>query len=333
MSVLIIAEAGVNHNGDLRLACELAEIAKYSGADVVKFQTAVPEAVVSKHAKMAEYQITNTGFQKTQLEMTKDLHLPLEDFHRIKKFCDKIGIEFATTAFDQKSLEFIKFLDLKFYKIPSGEITNLPYLREIGSEGKPIILSTGMADLNEVGDAIDVLTEVGTKRENITILHCTTEYPAPLKDINLLAMLELKNFFNLPVGYSDHSSGIEVSIAATALGATVIEKHFTKDKRFEGPDHKASLEPEELKNLVSSIRNVESALGDGIKRAMPSEIPNKEIARKSIVASKSISKGELLTSENLTTKRPGNGVSPMLWDSVINTHASKDFLEDDLIEL
>jgi N,N'-diacetyllegionaminate synthase len=333
MTVRVIAEAGVNHNGDINLAYELVDIAKDAGADIVKFQTAVPEAVVSKHAKMANYQIANIGVTKSQLEMTKEIHLPIEDFKKINNYCKKIGIEFATTAFDLQSLEFIKSLDLSFYKIPSGEITNLPYLREIARTHKPIIISTGMAEIQEIKDALEVLFQMGTRKEETTILHCTTQYPAPLVDINLLAILQLRDVFKLNIGYSDHSSGIEIPIAATALGATVIEKHFTKSRELAGPDHKASLEPHELKEMVSSIRKVEISLGDGLKRPMPSEIPNKEIARKSIVASKKILKGQLFTIDNLTTKRPGSGISPMRWDSVIGKTAPHNFEEDDLIEI
>jgi N,N'-diacetyllegionaminate synthase len=333
MTVLVIAEAGVNHNGDIALAYELVDIAKEAGADIVKFQTAVPEAVVSKHAKMADYQIANIGVAKSQLEMTKEIHLPIEDFRKIKNYCKKIGIEFATTAFDLQSLEFIKSLDLSFYKIPSGEITNLPYLREIARTGKPIIISTGMAEIQEIKDALEVLLKMGVRSEETTILHCTTEYPAPLIDINLLAIIQLREIFKLNIGYSDHSTGIEIPIAATALGATVIEKHFTKSRELAGPDHKASLEPLELKEMVSAIRKVEISLGDGLKRPMPSEIHNKDIARKSIVASKKILKGQIFTIENLTTKRPGSGISPMRWDAVLGKAASRNFEEDDLIEL
>ena len=333
MKTLIIAEAGVNHNADLNLALRLVDVAVQAGAAVVKFQTAVPEEVVTIHAKMAQYQIKNTSVEESQLAMTKRIHLPMEDFITIKAYCVSKNIAFATTAFGPQSLAFIQTLDLPFYKIPSGEITNLPYLRTIGAFGKPIILSTGMANLGEIEAAIDELERVGMRRTGITVLHCTTEYPTPMSEVNLRAMQSIHTAFGVAVGYSDHTPGIEVAIAAVAMGATVIEKHFTLDRSLAGPDHKASLEPEELKAMVAAIRNIEIALGDGIKRLTPSEARNKPIARKSLVASQAIKAGEVFSAQNITTKRPGTGVSPMRWDEVIGCFAPRDFSADELIEL
>lgn len=333
MTTLIIAEAGVNHNADLKLAYRLVDVAVEAGADVVKFQTAVPEEVVTRHAKMAQYQIKNTQVEESQLAMTKRIHLPMEDFISIKRYCDSKNIQFATTAFGPISLDFIQGLDLPFYKIPSGEITNLPYLRTIGAFGKPIILSTGMANLGEIEAAIDALEAVGSTRADITVLHCTTEYPAPVSEVNLRAMQSMRNAFGTAVGYSDHTTGIAVAIAAVALGASVIEKHFTLDRNLPGPDHQASLEPAELKAMVSAIRNVEAAVGDGIKRPFPSEAKNKPIARKSLVASQPIQAGEAFSAHNITTKRPGNGISPMRWDEVMGKTATRSFAADELIEL
>jgi N,N'-diacetyllegionaminate synthase len=333
VKTLIIAEAGVNHNADLNLALRLVDVAVQAGADVVKFQTAVPEEVVTKHAKMAQYQIKNTSVEESQLAMTKRIHLPMEDFVTIKAYCVAKNIAFATTAFGPQSLAFIQTLDLPFYKIPSGEITNIPYLRAIGAFGKPIILSTGMANLGEIEAAIDELERVGMRRTDITVLHCTTEYPAPMGEVNLRAMRGIGAAFGTAVGYSDHTEGIEVAIAAVAMGATVIEKHFTLDRNLPGPDHKASLEPDELKAMVDAIRNVEAAMGDGVKRPFPSEAKNKPIARKSLVASQAIRAGEVLSVDNVTTKRPGNGISPMRWDEVMGKRAARDFAADELIEL
>jgi len=332
VKTLIIAEAGVNHNANLELAFQLVDAAVTAGADVVKFQTAKAEEVVTRFGAMAEYQIVNTGKNESQLEMTKKIHLPMEDFIEIQKYCLKKKIVFATTAFGLLSLEFIRRLNLDFYKIPSGEITNLPYLRKVGRFNKPIILSTGMSTLTEIADAIQVLEASGCSKTNITILHCTTEYPAPMKDVNLLAMKAIKEQLEVGIGYSDHTLGIEIPIAAVALGATVIEKHFTIDRNLPGPDHKASLEPGELKTMVDAIRNIEVALGDGIKRLMPSEIGNRSIARKSIVTSQAIIAGEIFTEDNLTTKRPGTGVSPMEWDRIIGTKAHRDYFVDELID-
>ena len=329
--VLIIAEAGVNHNGDLQLAKRLALTAKECGADVVKFQTAKLSSLVSKYAEMADYQKENTGQEISQQEMLKKLLLSFDEFVELSKYCTKIGIKFLSTPFDIESIEFLQNLGCDFWKIPSGEITNLPYLETLAHTGKDMILSTGMSNMDEIKQAIDILRENGGGK--ITLLHCTTEYPAPYEEVNLKAMQTLGDSFQCPVGYSDHTKGIEVSIAAVALGATVIEKHFTLDRTMEGPDHKASLEPDELKQMVESIRHIESAFGNGIKEPTPSELKNKSVARKSIVAKQSIAKGDIFTEKNITTKRPGNGISPMMWYDVLGTKAIRDFKEDELIEL
>jgi N,N'-diacetyllegionaminate synthase len=327
----IIAVAGVNHNANLQLAFELIDVAIDAGADFVKFQTAIPEEVVSRSALMARYQIANTGLEETQLEMTKKIHLKLEDFKTLRDYCqNKIG--FMTTAFDLVSLQYIKELNLDIYKIPSGEITNLPYLRKIGSFGKEIILSTGMSTLEEVAQAVEVLCAAGAKRNMITILHCTTEYPAPYNDVNLACLKTMRDFFQMEIGYSDHTLGCEIPFAAVALGASIIEKHFTMSRSLPGPDHKASLEPDELKSMVAGIRRIELAAGDGVKRLMPSEAGNLSIARKSIVAKRDIYKGQVFTLENLTTKRPGTGISPMQWDEILGSKATRDYKLDDLIE-
>lgn len=332
MKTIIIAEAGVNHNGDLNKALELVKIAAKSGADYVKFQTAIPELVVTKNAVTAEYQ---KKFQKdgNQLEMTKKIHLKLEDFDTIYEECKRAGIKFLSTAFDLISLEYLSRFNMDLYKIPSGEITNLPYLKFIGRLNKRTVLSTGMSDLSEIGAAIDALQNSGLSKGNLTVLHCNTEYPTPMCDVNLLAMLDIKEKFNVGIGYSDHTMGIEVPIAATAMGAEIIEKHFTLDKNLEGPDHAASLNPEELIEMVKSIRNIESALGNKIKKVSPSEEKNKNIARRSIVAFSKIPKGKPFSEQNLIAKRPGNGISPMEWDNVIGKIAKRDFDEDELIEL
>lgn len=329
--VYIIAEAGVNHNGDIGLAKKLINKAVEAGVDAVKFQTFISEKVISKYAKKAEYQIENTkNSSETQLEMVKKLELSFNEFIELKEYCDKKEIEFLSTAFDFESIEFLRKLGMKTWKIPSGEITNLPYLRKISEVADRIVMSTGMSNLEEIEQALKILNK---DKDKITILHCNTEYPTPMKDVNLKAMNLIKEKFEVEVGYSDHTLGIEVPIAAVALGAKVIEKHFTLDKTMEGPDHKASLEPDELKKMVKCIRNIELALGEEKKEASPSEIKNKEIARKSIVAKCDIKKGEIFSEDNLTVKRPGNGVSPMEWDNVIGKIAHRDFLEDELIEL
>ena len=328
--VLIIAEAGVNHNGDINIAKKLVKEAKVAGADIVKFQTFIPSKLASKHAKMAEYQIKNTGIIETQEEMLSKLTLKQENYVELADYCKELGIEFLSTPFEIDSLHFLNDLQ-RIWKIPSGEITNYPFLVEIAKTGKEVILSTGMSSIDEVDAAIETLRS--NESGKITLLHCTTNYPTPMNDVNLRAMLTLKKHFDCDVGYSDHTRGIEVPIAAVALGASVIEKHFTLDRNMEGPDHKASLEPDELKAMVGSIRNIELALGDGVKEPAESELVNINIARKSIVAARSIAKGELLTEDNLTTKRPGNGISPMRWNEVIGTEAMRDFDEDELIEI
>lgn len=329
--VIIIAEAGVNHNGDLELAKQLVKVAKESGADIVKFQTAKLESLVSRLAPMAEYQKENTGRTESQMDMLSRLLLPYEDFVVLSHYCDKLGIQFLSTPFDIDSVEFLSSIGCKLWKVPSGEITNLPYLERIGRQHQPVILSTGMSTLDEIQEALNVLWDSGAGK--ITLLHCTTEYPAPFESVNLNAMLNLKKKFGLDVGYSDHTMGIDVPIAATALGASIIEKHFTLSRKMEGPDQKASLEPQELKSMVSAIRRIEMAMGDGEKKPMPSEIANKVVARKSIIAKKTIVKGEILTEENITTKRPGSGLSPMRWHEVLGTRAVRDFEEDEMIEL
>jgi N,N'-diacetyllegionaminate synthase len=333
MKTLIIAEAGVNHNGDMSMARQLIDVAAEAGADLVKFQTFQASRLVTTDAQKAEYQSNATGSDETQyamlrkLELTRDMHLELIDYCRTR------GIGFFSTGFDEQSVDMLVELGLDRFKIPSGEITNLPYLRHVGHYGKPVILSTGMADLREIEMALDVLESAGTKRARITVLHCNTEYPTPMTDVNLRAMLTIRDTFGVEVGYSDHTLGIEVSIAAVALGATVIEKHFTLDRNLPGPDHKASLEPQELSAMVSAIRNIEAALGDGIKRPSPSESKNMAIARKSLVASRAIRAGEVFTASNLAIKRPGTGISPMRWDDVLGRKATRDFAKDDLIEL
>ncbi|WP_127023277.1 N-acetylneuraminate synthase [Flagellimonas beolgyonensis] len=330
--VLIIAEAGVNHNGDIELAKALIDVAANAGADYVKFQTFNSKKLASKNALMADYQTKNTGNQRsTQFDMLRKLELSKESHYLLKEYSEVKGIQFLSTGFDLESLQFLFDFGLDLFKIPSGEITNLPYLKKIGGFGKQTILSTGMADMIEISDALNVLTASGTKKSDITILHCNTEYPTPMHDVNLRAMKTIGKELDVKIGYSDHTLGIEVPIAAVAMGATVIEKHFTLDRNMKGPDHKASLEPDELINMVQSIRNIELALGSFEKAPTRSESKNKIIARKSIVASKNIKKGELFTEHNLTIKRPGNGISPMKWDQILGTRAAIDYNEDDLI--
>lgn len=330
--VLIIAEAGVNHNGDIELAKKLIECAYEAGADIVKFQTGLPQNVMSRYAPKAEYQKKNTGtFDDSQLEMARTFTLKYEDFNLLKNYAEKIGIKFLSTAFDLESINYLHSIGMRVWKIPSGEITNLPYLRRIGAFKEPIIMSTGMASMEEVEDAVNVLRDCGS--EDIVLLHCTTDYPTAFEDVNLKAMETLKEKFGTEVGYSDHTLGFDISIAAVALGATVIEKHFTLDRNMDGPDHKASLEPNELKSMVQAIRNIEKAIGDGVKIPKDAELKNIVVARKSIVAKTNIKQGEFFSEENLTTKRPGNGISPMKWDYVIGKRAIRDFLEDELIEI
>lgn len=332
--VLIIAEAGVNHNGSMQVAKQLVDRAVEAGVDIIKFQTFKSAQLVSKAAKQAEYQQRNTGKKdEGQLAMLKKLELSEDDHYELIRYCKERNIRFWSTAFDMESIEFLHWLDMGLWKIPSGEITNYPYLRKIAQYHEPVILSTGMCELSDIEAAIRVLLEFGIYKEQITVLHCNTEYPTPYQDVNLKAMLEIGETFGVQIGYSDHTKGLEVPIAAVALGATVIEKHFTLDRNMEGPDHKASLEPNELKSMVSAIRNIEQALGTGHKTVSESERKNMEIARKSIVASCPIRKGEVLTEDNLTVKRPGNGISPMRWNEVIGTIATKDFAEEDLITL
>ncbi len=333
VKVYIIAEAGVNHNGDLLLAKKLVDAAAEAGADAVKFQTFKAENLVTKSAAKASYQKELTQSDESQFEMIKKLELNEQMHISLIQYCQQKNIEFLSTPFDSSSIRLLHSLGLNIFKIPSGEITNLPYLEEIGRLNKKVILSTGMATLAEVEDAVNVLVEAGTKKENITVLHANTEYPTPMKDVNLNAMPSLGKSLGLKYGYSDHTLGIEVPIAAVALGANIIEKHFTLDRTLEGPDHKASLIPDELKMMVHAIRNIENALGDGIKKPSDSEKKNINVARKSIVASQTIHKGEIFTLENLTTKRPGNGLSPMLWKEILGKKAIHDFMPDDLIEI
>lgn len=330
MSVFIIAEAGVNHNGDFDTACRLVDAAKEAGVDCIKFQTFKAKNLVSNNAQKAEYQKKNTD-DGSQKDMLKKLELSFEQFLELKQYCDEVGICFLSTPFDFESIDFLDSIDMPFWKIPSGEVTNLPYLIALAKTGKPVIMSTGMCDMSEIKAAIDVLSDNGTKE--IKLLHCNTEYPTPFEDVNLLAMQTMRDKFGLEVGYSDHTKGIEVPVAAVALGATVIEKHFTLDRNMEGPDHKASLEPDELKEMVSNIRHIEQALGTGDKTPSPSEIKNKAVARKSIVAKQKIRKGDILTEANITVKRPGTGISPMSWFDVLGTKAVKDFEEDEMITL
>lgn len=329
--VIIIAEAGVNHNGSLELARRMVRAAREAGADYVKFQTAVPELVISSIAPKAEYQKETTGEGESQLEMCRRIHLPLSDYRELAELCKAEGIGFMSTPFDLVSIDALAPLGMDYWKIPSGEITNLPYLRKIARQGGRVILSTGMSTLEEVEKAVEVLETGGMKREDIALLHCNTQYPTPMTDVNLRAMESLRKLGCGAVGYSDHTVGIEVPVAATALGADIIEKHFTLDKTMEGPDHRASLDQQELAAMVSAIHNVSLALGSAEKRVSPSERPNIEVARKSIVAARDIKEGELLTEENITVKRPGSGLSPMLWDSVIGTRAKRDFDRDTLI--
>jgi N,N'-diacetyllegionaminate synthase len=331
---IIIAEAGVNHNGSIGNAKLLIDAAVESGADYVKFQTFKAEKLVSSKAGMADYQKKNMGqADGTQIEMLKKLELSFNEFIELNTYCLSKNIKFLSTAFDEESVEFLVKLDMDFFKIPSGEITNLPYLQQIAKTMKPVVISTGMSDMDEISDAINVFLKHGYSKENISVLHCNTEYPTPMEDVNLKAMGVISKQFGVKVGYSDHTAGIEVPIAAVALGASVIEKHFTLDKKMEGPDHQASLEPQELKQMVQGIRNIEAALGQEVKAPTASESKNRAVARKSIVASRDICKGEVLSISNLTVKRPGTGLSPMMLPNIVGKVALKDFKEDDLIEI
>lgn len=331
--VIIIAEAGVNHNGSLETACRLADAAKEAGADYVKYQLSIPAQLISKHAQQADYQKRNTGKTESQLDMIKKLALTFDEHAQLNSYCDSIGVHYLCTPFIIPAIDFLDSLGMPFWKLPSGSITDYPYLVHIAQTGKPVVLSTGMASMDEIHAAYDVLVSNGLTKDQITLLHCTTEYPAPKNEVNLRCIQTLQNEFGGKVGYSDHTQGIEVPVAAVALGAKVIEKHFTLSREMVGPDHKASLEPHELKQMVEQIRNIEGALGDGEKRVTEIERKNKLVARKSIVAKTAIKKGEVFSEDNITAKRPGSGLSPMRWNEVIGTCAIRDFEEDELIEL
>jgi N,N'-diacetyllegionaminate synthase len=329
----IIAEAGVNHNGSLDTAIKMVDAAVAAGADAVKFQTFRAEKVVAANAPKADYQKQTTGAAGSQLEMVRKLELSEAAHKKLFRYCKDKGILFLSSPFDLESIDLLNGLGMQIFKIPSGEITNLPYLRKLGALKKELIMSTGMADLGEIEDALVVLMQAGTAPEDITVLHCNTEYPAPFEDVNLKAMMTIKAAFpGIHVGYSDHTSGIEMPIAAVALSAEVIEKHFTLDRHMEGPDHRASLEPDELKGMVTAIRNMEKAIGNGTKKPSPSELKNKPIVRKSIVAARNIAKGDVFTEENLTVKRPGTGINPMQWDEVIGRMATRSYKTDEAIE-
>ena len=329
--VIVIEEAGVNHNGSFELAKKMVDAAKEAGVDYVKFQTFNPQKLVSKYAEKAKYQKETTGSDETQLHMLQKLTLTEDNFLSLRDYCKEVGIGFISTPFDLDSIAFLETFDMDFWKVPSGEVTNLPYLEAIARTKRKVVMSTGMCDMNEIQDAMEVLKKNGTTE--ITLLHCNTQYPTPYEHVNLSAMSTIKDTLHKEVGYSDHTQGIEVPIAAVAMGATVIEKHFTLDKNMEGPDHKASLDPTELKQMVSAIRNIEKAIGNGLKEPSSSELTNKAVARKSIVASREIKQGEILSEYNLTTKRPGTGISPMKWYEVIGKAAARDFSEDEIIEL
>ena len=330
---LIVAEAGVNHNGELKLAMKMVDAAVQAGVDIVKFQTFSTNRLVTRSAKKADYQAQAAGGNESQYEMLIRLELTRDMHEALINHCKSRDIQFLSTGFDLESIDMLLELGLDSFKIPSGEITNLPYLRHVGHYGKSVMLSTGMSTLGEIEAALEALEQAGTQRSQITVLHCNTEYPTPMMDVNLRAMVAIRDAFGVAVGYSDHTPGIEVAIAAVALGAVVIEKHFTMDRNLPGPDHKASLEPDELKSMVTAIRNIELALGDGIKRLSASEAKNKPVARKSLVAACAIGEGEVFSESNLAVKRPGTGVSPMRWDEVMGRHAPRDFVPDEMIEL
>ena len=330
--VFIIAEAGVNHNGSIELAKKLIDVARSAGADAVKFQTFKAENLVAKYAQKAEYQKQTTDRDESQFEMIKRLELDINAHKELMAYCEEQKIMFLSTPFDHDSIDLLNELGLEIFKIPSGEITNLPYLRHMGKLAKKVILSTGMSNLQEIEDALDILIQAGTKKENITVLHANTEYPTPMQDVNLRAMITIGDTFGVAYGYSDHTLGIEIPVAAVALGAVCIEKHFTLDKTMEGPDHKASLEPDELKAMIDAVRNIQRDLGDGIKKASQSEKANIKIVRKSIVAKRTIDQGEVLNETNITVKRPGDGISPMRWDEIIGTRATRYYTEDEQIE-
>lgn len=332
MKTIIIAEAGVNHNGSIKIARDLIDVACDAGADYVKFQTFKAESLSTVHAEKANYQKKLTAKGESQFTMLKKLELSLKDHKSLIDYSKRKNIKFLSTAFDIDSIDLLNDFDIPFFKIPSGEITNLPLLRHIGKIGKPVILSTGMSTMDEIISSVNILINSGISRSHLTVLHCNTEYPTPLEDVNLNAMLTIKNKLNLNVGYSDHTLGIEVPIAAVAMGAAVIEKHFTLDRRMPGPDHKASLEPNELKKMITNIRNIEKALGSKYKNPSKSEKKNILIARKSIVAKKEILKGEIFSENNLTTKRPGDGISPMSWDFIIGKKSTRNYKADELIK-
>jgi len=331
MGVCIIAEAGVNHNGSIDIAKRMIDVAAEAGVDYIKFQTFKAEKLVVEKAQQAEYQKKNTGKSESQLDMLKKLELTQDDFIEIKEYCGKKKVGFISTPFDFESIDFLETLDMDLWKVPSGEVTNYPYLVKIAKTHRPVVMSTGMCDIDEIREAVKVLRDNGCG--GLTLLHCNTMYPTPFEDVNLKAMETLKREFDVPVGYSDHTLGIEVPVAAVAMGARVIEKHFTLDKNMEGPDHKASIDPVELKQMVTAIRNVEKALGDGDKHVTDSERANKAVARKSIVAAGDIKAGEVFTEDNLTVKRPGTGISPMRWPEVLGRKADRDYKKDELIEL
>jgi len=331
--IFIIAEAGVNHNGSVKAAKKMIDVAREAGADAVKFQTFKAEEVISRHAPKAEYQRERTDKNESFLDMVKKLELDAKTHEELFNYCRKKRILFMSSPFDLHSIDLLNNLGVKIFKIPSGEITNLPFLKKIGSLKKKIILSTGMSDLAEIKKALGILVKAGTPKQDITVLHCNTEYPTPIKDVNLLAMLTIKNRLKVNVGYSDHTLGIEFPIAAAALGARVIEKHFTLNKNMDGPDHKASLEPDELQSMIRAIRKVEKGLGNGIKQVTPSESKNKMVARKSIVAKRDISAGEKFCEENITVKRPAKGISPMEWNKVLGVKAKRNFKKDEFIEI
>lgn len=332
--VIIIAEAGVNHNGSIEMAKKLIDAACDCDVDYVKFQTTKgPEAITSKFAQMADYQKKNLNQDESQLEMLRKILLRMEDFEELNTYCGKQGVKFMSTPFDLESVDFLAGLNMDYMKIPSGEITNLPYLRKIAKLHIPVIMSSGMCTLGDIEAAMNALTNNGLSESEISLLHCNTEYPTPFEDVNLRAMLTLKQCFGVRVGYSDHTKGVEVPIAAVAMGAEIIEKHFTLDRTLPGPDHVASLEPKELKAMTVAIRNIEKAVGTGVKKVTASEQKNIAIARKSIIAARNIKAGELFTDENLTAKRPGSGISPMRWDDVVGKTAKRNFMEDELIEL
>ena len=330
--ITIIAEAGVNHNGSMATAKKMIDAAVDAGADLVKFQTFKAETLITETAEKAEYQKNLTEDSESQFEMLKKLELNRDKHEELILYCGQKNIQFLSTAFDHDSIDLLAELNIPFFKIPSGDITNLPYMRHVGRMGKPVVMSTGMATLEEVQIAMNVLLEVGVKKDDLTILHCNTEYPTPMPDVNLRAMLTIRDELGVNVGYSDHTLGIEVPVAAVAMGACVIEKHFTLDRNMPGPDHAASLEPDELKSMVSAIRNIEQALGYGEKKPSPSETNNIVVVRKSIVAKKDIKKGEVLSDSNLDTKRPGTGISPMEWDAYIGKFADREYQTDELIQ-